>query len=47
MQTVDEVPAVIVDVIANLQAERHTNPSQAEFARRYYQDLGAFEAMMR
>jgi short-subunit dehydrogenase len=43
-QTAEEVAAVIADVIEHPVAEVYTNPASAEMARRYYQDVAAFEA---
>jgi short-subunit dehydrogenase len=43
-QTAEEVAAVIAEVIEHPVAEVYTNPASAEMARRYYQDVGAFEA---
>jgi short-subunit dehydrogenase len=42
-QTVEEVAAVIVKLIERPVPEVYTNPAQAEIARRYYQDVAAFE----
>jgi len=42
-QTADEVAAVIADVIEHPVAEVYTNPASAEMARRYFQDVAAFE----
>jgi short-subunit dehydrogenase len=43
-QTAEEVAAVIAEVIERPVAEVYTNPASAEMARRYYQDVAAFEA---
>jgi len=43
-QTAEEVAAVIAEVIAHPVPEAYTNPAQAEMARRYFEDVGAFEA---
>ena len=43
-QTAEEVAVVIADVIEHPVAEVYTDPASAETARRYYQDVGAFEA---
>jgi short-subunit dehydrogenase len=43
-QTAEEVAAVIAALIEHPVAEVYTNPASAEMARRYYQDVGAFEA---
>ena len=46
-QTPDEVAAAIVDLIDNPRAEIYTNPdAQLEQVKRYYSDVGAFEASM-
>ena len=42
-QTADEVAAVIAQVIEHPVAEVYTNPASAEMARRYFQDVAAFE----
>jgi len=42
-QTAEEVAAVIAELIDNPVAEVYTNPASAETARRYYQDVEAFE----
>ena len=42
-QTAEEVAAVIADVIEHPVAEVYTNPAGAEMARRYFQDVAAFE----
>ena len=42
-QTADEVAAVIASVIANPVAEVFTNPASAAIARRYFEDVAAFE----
>jgi short-subunit dehydrogenase len=43
-QTAEEVAAVIAEAIEHPVAEVYTNPASAAMARRYYQDVGAFEA---
>lgn len=45
-QNVDEVAAAIVKLIEEPVAEVYTNPASPEIARRYYEDIGAFEARM-
>ncbi|MFL5561684.1 MAG: SDR family oxidoreductase [Gemmatimonadaceae bacterium] len=45
-QTAEEVAAVIAGVIANPVAEVFTNPASAEIARRYFEDVAAFERGM-
>jgi short-subunit dehydrogenase len=46
-QSADEVAAVIVGVIDRPVAEVYTNPQQlAALARRYFEDVGAFERTM-
>lgn len=42
-QTAEEVAAVIGALIEHPVAEVYTNPASAEMARRYYQDVEAFE----
>jgi short-subunit dehydrogenase len=42
-QTAEEVAAVIAELIEHPVPEVYTNPASAEMARRYYQDVGAFE----
>ena len=42
-QTAEEVAAVIAGLIEHPVAEVYTNPASAEKARRYYQDVEAFE----
>ena len=44
MQTVEEVADVIAAVIEKPVAEVYTNPASADMARRYFADVGAFEA---
>ena len=47
-QTVEEVVAVIIDLIDNPRPEVYTNPSvQMEQVKSYYSDVAAFEAIMR
>ncbi|NUQ21261.1 MAG: SDR family oxidoreductase [Gemmatimonadaceae bacterium] len=43
-QTAPEVAAVIAQLIANPVAEVYTNPASAAIARKYYEDVAAFEA---
>jgi NADP-dependent 3-hydroxy acid dehydrogenase YdfG len=43
-QTAPEVAAVIAELIANPVPEVYTNPASAAIARRYYEDVAAFEA---
>jgi NADP-dependent 3-hydroxy acid dehydrogenase YdfG len=43
-QTAEEVAAVIAGVIAHPVAEVFTNPASAAIAKRYFEDVGAFEA---
>ncbi|HEV7517984.1 MAG TPA: SDR family oxidoreductase [Thermoanaerobaculia bacterium] len=43
-QTAEEVAAAIVHLIAHPAPEIYTNPASPEIARRYYADIGAFEA---
>jgi len=43
-QTPQEVATVIANLVANPVAEVYTNPASAAIARRYYEDVGAFEA---
>src|SRR5215210_3330487 len=43
-QTVDEAVAAIAGVIDQPVPEMYTNPALAELARRYYEDVAAFEA---
>jgi NADP-dependent 3-hydroxy acid dehydrogenase YdfG len=45
-QTADEVATVIAGVIANPVAEVFTNPASAAIARRYFEDVAAFEREM-
>lgn len=42
-QSADEVAEKIVALIAHPVAEIYTNPASAGLARRYYEDVGAFE----
>ncbi|GAC1540967.1 MAG: hypothetical protein NVS3B10_05590 [Polyangiales bacterium] len=46
MQTGEEVAAAIVSVIEKPVAELYTTPALAATARKYYEDVGAFEAGM-
>jgi short-subunit dehydrogenase len=43
-QTPEEVAEVIARLIAEPRAEVYTNPASAEIARRYFEDIAAFEA---
>jgi len=43
-QTVEEVAAAIVRLIENPVAEIYTNPASPDLARRYFEDVAAFEA---
>lgn len=43
-QSAEEVAAIIAALIAEPVAEVFTNPASAEMARRYFQDVGAFES---
>ena len=47
VQTADEVAAAIAGLIDHPQPELYTIPASAELARRYYQDVAAFEAGLR
>lgn len=42
-QTPEEVAEMVWALLANPKAELYTNPASSEVARRYYQDVGAFE----
>ncbi len=42
-QTAEEVATVIARLIDHPQAEIFTNPAQIPIARRYYEDIAAFE----
>ena len=44
VQTVEQVAAVIADAIETPVAEVYTNLAAAEMARRYFADVGAYEA---
>jgi short-subunit dehydrogenase len=46
-QTPEEVAEVIARLIAEPRAEVYTNPASAEIARRYFEDVAAFEAVGR
>jgi NAD(P)-dependent dehydrogenase (short-subunit alcohol dehydrogenase family) len=46
-QTAQEVASAIAGVIEHPMAEIYTNPASAEMARRYFEDVGAFEAGLR
>lgn len=43
-QSADEVAERMVDLIAHPVAELYTNPASAEIARRYYENVEAFES---
>ncbi|HTG35871.1 MAG TPA: SDR family oxidoreductase [Thermoanaerobaculia bacterium] len=43
-QTAEEVAAAIARLIERPEAEIYTNPASPELVRRYYADVGAFEA---
>jgi len=45
-QTAEEVAEMIAGAIHKPVPELYTNPASAELARRYYADVGAFEAAM-
>jgi short-subunit dehydrogenase len=44
VQTVEQVADVVAAVIEKPVAEVYTNPASAEMARRYFADVGAYEA---
>jgi short-subunit dehydrogenase len=44
VQTAEEVAAAMIELIGHPRAEIFTNPASADIARRYYEDIGAFEA---
>jgi short-subunit dehydrogenase len=44
VQTVEQVADIVAAVIEKPVAEVYTNPASAELARRYFADVGAFEA---
>lgn len=46
-QTPEEVAGVIAKLIDHPQTEVYSNPAMAGLARRYFEDMGAFEAGMR
>ncbi len=46
-QTATEVAALMADLVEHPVAELYTNPASAALARRYYEDVAAFEAGMR
>lgn len=46
-QTPEEVAMAIAEAIAHPVAEVYTNPAHPAIARRYFEDVGAFEAGMR
>jgi NAD(P)-dependent dehydrogenase (short-subunit alcohol dehydrogenase family) len=43
-QTADEVAELIAGLVDDPRPELYTNPAHAELTRRYYEDVGAFEA---
>jgi short-subunit dehydrogenase len=45
-QSAEDVAAAIANLIDHPVPEIYTNPAQAEVARRYYDDVGAFEAAL-
>jgi short-subunit dehydrogenase len=45
-QTADEVASAIVSLIESPAAELYTNPPLAGMVRKYFEDVGAFEAAM-
>ncbi len=45
-QSADEVASAIAALIENPRAEIYTNPASAELARRYFEDVDAFEASL-
>jgi hypothetical protein len=46
-QTAQEVASAIAAVIEHPVAEIYTNPASAAMARRYFEDVGAFEEGLR
>jgi short-subunit dehydrogenase len=46
-QTVEEATAAIVALLDHPRAELYTNPASPAIARRYYEDVEAFEASAR
>ncbi len=46
-QTADEVASAVAHLIEHPVAEIYTNPASAELARRYFEDVGAFEESLR
>jgi short-subunit dehydrogenase len=46
IQSAEEVAAQIASLIEHPVAELYTNPASADVARRYYEDVAAFEANM-
>ena len=42
-QTAEEVASAIAGVIEHPVAELYTNPASGPMARRYFEDVGAFE----
>jgi hypothetical protein len=46
-QSAKEVAAAIAGVIEQPVAELFTNPASAAMARRYFEDVGAFEESLR
>jgi short-subunit dehydrogenase len=45
-QTAEQVAEVMAELIEHPRAEVYTNPTSADLARRYFEDVGAFEAGM-
>jgi short-subunit dehydrogenase len=45
VQTVQQVADIVAQAIDTPVAEVYTNPASAEMARRYFEDVGAFEAL--
>lgn len=46
IQSVEEVVAVLEDVIDHPVPDRYTNPASADLVQRYYRDIAAFEDAM-
>jgi short-subunit dehydrogenase len=44
VQNVEDVAKIVADVIENPVAEVYTNPASAGIARKYFEDVGGFEA---
>ncbi len=44
VQTTSQVADLVADVVEDPVAEVYTNPASPDMARRYFQDVGAFEA---